>query len=245
VSHSSSSWLQQIPRWVWWSFFPGLGGLGITYAGIKASSNNWLGLGLGLTGIALIGITSMMGIISLPLDSFITISVYLIQVIAAFILRKPFLIRTYPKHLPIPNEPEIARQIAATRPKVDINACSKNDLVNTLGLPIVYANDIESLQSEGYIFTHLEELSEILDIPQSTLDRIAPFVVFSYDYRKESSFSWRRLNTLSSAELIDCGLKPNIATAIIAERENRGEFRSLIEVKKRTGIPLSLYRHLI
>ncbi|XWK85653.1 MAG: helix-hairpin-helix domain-containing protein [Phormidium sp.] len=137
----------------------------------------------------------------------------------------------------LPETAQTAALIAQVRGKVDINNCSKDDLVNLLGLPIVYANDIESLQKEGYIFTHLEELHEIAGIPENYLPRLAPLVTFSYDYKKEAHSSWKRLNVMSVQELIASGLESEVAFQIVAERQKRGEYKSAIDIKRRTNLP--------
>jgi DNA uptake protein ComE-like DNA-binding protein len=170
--------------------------------------------------------------------------VWVAQVATAFALKREYLVKTYPKDLPLPEDPKLFKAIAANRPKVDINSCSKNDLVNVLGLPIVYANDIDSLRDEGHIFTSLEELHDVLEIPNATLKKIEPLVIFSYDYRQEAGYSWKRINSMTADDLVGLGLEPNVAKAIAAERQSRGEFKSIMDIKKRTGIPFSAYRHL-
>ena len=113
-----------------------------------------------------------------------------------------------------------------------------------MGLPIVYANDLDSLRSEGHIFTSLEELHDVLGISNETLKKIAPLAVFSYDYRQESSYSWKRINSMTADELIGLGLDAKLATAIAIEREQRGDFKSIMDIIKRTGVPFSAFKHL-
>ena len=230
---SQPSWFDQTPAWVWWSCFPALGGGAIAYAGSKTGSNAWIGVGAGFVGVGII-------LSSHPL----WVLVWVAQVATAFALKREYLAKTYPKDLPLPEDPKLFAAIAANRPKVDINSCSKNDLVNVLGLPIVYANDIDSLRDEGHIFTSLEELHDVLEIPNATLKKIESLVVFSYDYRQESGYSWKRINSMTADDLVGLGLEPNVAKAIAAERQSRGEFKSIMDIKKRTGIPFSAYRHL-
>jgi len=234
---SQPSWFDQTPTWVWWSFFPVLGGGAIAYAGVKSGSNIWIGAGASFVAAAII-------LPSIPILSNLTTIVWIAQIASAFALKREYLIKTYPKSLPLPEDPKLFAAIATNRPKVDINSCSKNDLVNVLGLPIVYANDIDSLRSEGHIFTSLEELHDILEIPNATLKKIEPIVVFRYDYRQESGYSWKRINSMSTDDLIGLGLEPNVADAIAKERQLHGEFKSVMDIKKRTGIPFSAYRHL-
>ncbi|WP_201321286.1 helix-hairpin-helix domain-containing protein [Pseudanabaena sp. lw0831] len=232
---SQPSWFDQTPIWVWWSFFPALGGGAIAYAGVKSGSNIWIGVGAGFVAAA---------IILSPISDTATVAIWIAQIATAFALKREYLTKTYPKDLPLPEDHKLFQAIAANRPKIEINSCSKNDLVNVLGLPIVYANDIDSLRAEGHIFTSLEELHDILEIPNATLQKIEPMVTFSYDYRQESGYSWKRINSMTADELIAIGMEPKVAIAIAEERKQRGEFKSIMDIKKRTGIPFSAYRQL-
>lgn len=234
---SQPSWFDQTPSWVLWSLVPVLGGGAIAYAGVKTGSNIWIVIGAGFVAAGIVFYSSPY------LVSFATI-VWFAQIATAFALKREYLTKTYPKHLPLPEDEKLFKAIAATRSKIDINSCSKNDLVNVLGLPIVYANDIDSLRAEGHIFTSLEELHDILEIPNATLNKIGPMVVFSYDYRQESGYSWKRVNSMSVDDLMAIGMEPNVAIAIAEERKRRGEFKSIMDIKKRTGIPFSAYRQL-
>jgi DNA uptake protein ComE-like DNA-binding protein len=229
----SDSWFQQIPLWVWLACIPIFGGGAIVYAGIRIDNKSWVAIGAGFVIV-----------VFLPIDpALITISL-IAQIVTAFAIKRKYLIKTYPNDFSLPEDPKLFKAIAANRPKVDINSCSKNDLVNVLGLPIVYANDIDSLRAEGHIFTSLEELHDVLEIPNATLNKIESLVVFSYDYRQEAGYSWKRINSMTADDLVGLGLEPNVAKAIAAERQSRGEFKSIMDIKKRTGIPFSAYKHL-
>jgi DNA uptake protein ComE-like DNA-binding protein len=226
-------WLRQTPNWVWYSFIPGFGGLAICYAGHKSNIRSWIGWGVGFTLAALALSSTNFGFI-----------VWIAQIVTAFSLKKRYLIKTAPRGLLVPATATNAEELANVRGKIDINECTKDDMVRILGLPIVYANDIESLQNEGYIFTHAEELSEIAGVPESHVRRIAPMICFSYNYQKEASFTWKRLNILSPEELIQSGLDRVVAEKIVRERQIKGEYKSVVDVKRRTGLPFDSYRHL-
>lgn len=226
--------LQETPQWVWWSLFPGFGGLAIVYAGYKSNTTNWIATGAGITLAAMVLSSTNLAF-----------PIWVCQIVTAFYLKKKYLIKTTPKGLLIPDNERDAALIARIKGKLDINSCSKDDLVNFLGLPIVYANDIESLRNEGYIFTHIEELHEIAGIPESYLPRLSPILIFSYDYKKEAHLTWKRLNILSEKELIDWGLEPPVAQIIVAERQKKGEYKSVIDIKRRTNLPFYSYRHLV
>ena len=226
-------WLRQTPSWVWYSFIPGFGGLAICYAGNKSNNRSWIGWGAGFTLAAL----------ALSSTNFASI-IWIAQIVTAFSFKKRYLIKTAPRGLLVPASATNAEELANIRGKIDINECTKDDLVRILGLPIVYANDIESLQNEGYIFTHAEELSEIAGVPESHVRRIAPMICFSYNYQKEPHFTWKRLNILSPEELIESGLDRVVAEKIVRERQIKGEYKSVVDVKRRTGLPFDSYRHL-
>ncbi|MEH2462888.1 hypothetical protein [Nostoc sp.] len=44
--------------------------------------------------------------------------------------------------------------------------------------------------------------------------------------------------------MITCRLDGAIAEQIVAERQQRGEYKSLIDIKQRTGLPFTTYRHI-
>lgn len=233
----SRQWFQQIPKWIWWSFCPYFGGLAIAYAGYKSKTPPWYWLGLAITGTSLVS--------SVFLSSGLPQILWLVQIGIAFYLKPKFLAKTYPHRLPFPHDLKMARLIAINRDQLDINTCSVDQMVYDLGLPLVYAQDIDSLRREGYRFTYLEELSDLAGLPESYLHRIEPMIIFTYDPKYEVDISWRRLNSLSYSELVQCGIEPQAAEKIIEERQKQGQYRSLVEVKRRTGLPLNAYRHLM
>lgn len=229
-----SQWFQKTPQWLYWSLFPVLGGLAIVYAGSKTKTQSWVYTGLGFVAAAFIlSNSSLSGIL------------WIAQIATAIALKKEFLAKTYPNSLTNSHESHLIKLIAKHRDQIDINNCSKHDLVHGLDLPIVYANEIEEMKREGYNFTSLEELSELIGIPEATLNRIEPLVSFGFDMNKEIHHSWRRLNVLSMDELVSLGLQINAAKIIVLERQQRGSYKSFLDFKKRSKLPLHLYRHLL
>jgi DNA uptake protein ComE-like DNA-binding protein len=69
-------------------------------------------------------------------------------------------------------------------------------------------------------------------------------ICFSYNYQKELQFTWKRLNILSPEELIASGLDRVVAEKIVRERQRKGAYKSVVEVKRRTGLPFDSYRHM-
>ncbi len=114
-----------------------------------------------------------------------------------------YLIKTAPRGTILPDNRQMAQLIADNKGKIDINKCSKDDLVHVLGLPIVYANNIESIKSEGYIFTHIEELTELADVPEKYCEVVEPLIAFTYYEKSNYLSNWQRLNQLPMSELIE------------------------------------------
>ncbi|MEL7223363.1 MAG: helix-hairpin-helix domain-containing protein [Cyanobacteria bacterium P01_D01_bin.36] len=135
--------------------------------------------------------------------------------------------------------------IAPSIQQVDLNTCSKNDLVRVLNLPIVYANDIDLIRAEGYLFTYAEELTAIAGIPEAHVRRIAPQLIFAYHAQIEENHTWRQLNVLTVGEMLARGVEGAIAQKIVEERTSNGDYRSAVDVKRRTGLPFRTYENLV
>ena len=219
---------KKVPGWVWFSAIPVIGGLSIVYAGNKINRFSWINTGIFITVLGCVLSSShLLG------------CVWLGQMAVALLLKDRFIEQ-------IDNKQKLSNATYAhpqllptTKAKIDINNCSKDDLVHGLGLPIVYANEIESALKEGYLFTHIEELIDIAGIPDSYIQRLESLIIFSYDVKKEADVSWHKCNTFSEQELVAYRLEPTVAAKIIKERKKRGFYKSFSDLRKRTGLPLS------
>ena len=236
-SYDPNAWFQQTPQWVWFCCLPFIGGFGLVSAGRKVNNFLWMLLGAGLVAASFaITFTDLAGAWTF---------IFIVQVAIAFFLKSEYLVRTFPSTAPLPRDPKLAQRVLALRPKIDINTCSKDDLVRGLGLPIVYVNDIFALRASGHIFTHLEELTEIVGVPQETVQRIGSAITFSYNPKQESYVSWRRANSFSVEELMAVGLTEQVARVIVEGRTRGGQYRSIADISQRTGLPIEAFRALI
>jgi hypothetical protein len=233
----SNAVLKQVPDWVWWSLCPVFGALTIAYAGYLTKTQKWLQIGGGMSAILLLA--------SLTSQSWLIYLAVPIQFAIAMSIKNTYLIKSAPRGAILPTDRQTAQLIANVRGRVDINKCSKDDLVHILGLPIAYSNNIELIKSEGYMFTHVEELNGLADVPEKYCEAIEPMIAFNYYEKSADPIDWQRLNILPMSELIELGLDPDSATVICNERQLHGAYRSLVEVKRRTGLPINLYKHLI
>jgi hypothetical protein len=237
IEFMSNAALKQIPDWIWWSLFPVFGGLTIAYAGYLTKTDKWLQMGGGISAIVLLA--------ALASQSWLVYLAVPIQLAIAMNIKNAYLIKSAPRGAILPTDRQTAKLIAEVRGRVDINKCSKDDLVHILGLPIVYSNNIELIKAEGYMFTHLEELTELADVPEKYCEAIEPMIAFNYYEKSADPIDWHRLNILPMSELVELGLDRDSATVICNERQLHGAYRSLVEVKRRTGLPINLYKHLI
>lgn len=221
-------------KWLWLAWIPVIGGGAIAYTGYKTKTKSWLIVGILFILINLIYTSNQL----LPF-----VLIWLAQIGTAFYIQKKSLTKNN-KYL-LSDFDESSKAIKQKEHKIDINKCSKDEMVYQLGLPIIYANNVELLRNEGYIFTDLEELSDIAGIPKSYLKQLEPLVTFRYHPELEEDLSWRRVNSYSKTELINCGLEEPVAQKIIEEREKNGSFYSVIDIKHRTGLSLNQYRKII
>lgn len=222
------------PTWVWLSFVPIIGSAALVYAGNKANTAKWMYLGAGILTISLISTSSA-----------IFYAAWMAQIFISFNLKEAFLRKTSNGLGSLGLDNLQYQAMPNSSAQLDINNCSKDELVRVLGLPIVYANDIDSLRNEGYIFTHVEELSGIAGLPESYIGKLAGKVIFTHNTNKELEFSWQRLNVMLIDELVMAGLGGTVAQKIVSERENNGEYRSVMDIKRRTSIPFHSYKIVV
>jgi len=203
------------------SFIPVFGGLAIVQESKRLGDRKFTNYGWGVFAFAIFSLIA--GNISLS---------WVIQIGLIFWLK---------------SQHEKATQSVDPQPlrKIDFNNCSKHDLVHVLNLPIVYANDIDLIRNEGHLFTHIEELIDIAGVPEEHVLRIAPQLIFSYDAQKDDDHTWRQMNFLTASEMESRGLERAIAQKIVEERTQNGDYRSAVDVKRRTKIAFRHYQTLV
>jgi DNA uptake protein ComE-like DNA-binding protein len=234
----SSSVLKKIPDWIWLSLIPIFGAAAIAYAGYTTKTSRWQQIGAGITAACLLA--AVCG------QSWLVWLAVPIQFALAMNIKNAYLIKSAPRGKILPTDRETAKLIAEIKGKVDINKCSKDELVYRLGLPIVYANNIEAIINAGIMFLHIEDLNKLAEVPEQLCETIEPMVVFNYyESGAVDANDWQRLNILPMSELVELGLDRQSAETICNERQLHGNYRSLVEVKRRTGVPISSYKHLL
>jgi len=231
------TWFQKTPTWIGITGIPFVGGGGIAYAGYVVKNNTWIGIG-----ISFIVLSAIASILPSSLKTTLFWAGYIAQILTGLMFKQEFLAYTYPRRLTLPEDDKLFKAVAKARPKIEINTCSKNELVNRLGISIVYANTLMNLREEGYGFTHAQELTKMVGMPLELVQKISPFITFSY--YQEQEYPWKRINHLTTQNLIDLGIEIAVAKAIIRERKLNGEYKSIVDIKKRISIPFNSYKQL-
>lgn len=226
------------PSWVWWAWVPVLGSAAIVFAGYRTRLKSWTVTGFVALWASFLSVT----VIYLPTLAGL---VWLGQIVFAWLYRRDYILRTAPKGTYKPRDSQTAAKLATIYGPSDINNISKDEMVSFLGIPIIYANVIEELREEGVCFNDLSELKDIAGIPGEYLDHLAPILAFGVRAQQMLNYSWHRLNTSSVEELVIFGLETNVAQKIVRERTLNGSFKSVLDVKQRTGIPVNGFRAII
>jgi DNA uptake protein ComE-like DNA-binding protein len=226
------------PSWVWWAWVPVFGSAAIVFAGYQTRIKSWTAAGFvafwaSFLSIAVMYLPTVVGL------------VWLGQIAFAWLYRQEYILRTAPKGAYKPRDSQTAAKLAAIYGPSDINNISKDEMVSFLGIPIVYANVIEELREEGLCFNDLGELKDIAGIPGEYVDHLAPILTFGVRAQEILNYSWHRLNTSSVEELVIFGLETNVAQKMVRERTLNGAFKSVLDVKQRTGIPVNGFREII
>lgn len=225
IPDPAETWFERIPTWIRWTWVPIVGSLGLLQAGLVTRQRRWILISIGL---------GCLGLVAAPLSGWGSLGAWVAQIVLARVWRRPFLARTYPADWPLPRDPALVREIAPFRDPVDINRCTRHQLVHDLGLPIVYANEIESLRVQGSLMLSVDDLRNLVRLPEETIERLEPVLQFQYYSHEAEAVAWQRLNTDTQAQLVAHGWDPGVAAAIVQERR-RGPFRSPADAGQRVG----------
>ena len=216
--------------WQWLAFVPSFGGVVLVVAGAQnKDKNTWAsGLAILLASFIFAGFSAAL------------LVTWAVQAVAAVRL-----IQGGDRQQLAPQKKYSVSAALPPGTQFNINTCSKDEMVRGLGMPIVYANEIEEVRSEGMRFMDMGDLENLTSIPNDYLRKLRPHLIFEFDYHQESGSSWRRLNHLSQAELVALGIDEVAAAAIVEARAVKGEYTSLVDVKRKTGIPINRYRNVL
>lgn len=122
--------------------------------------------------------------------------------------------------------------------KIDVNRAGVDDWLRLPGISIHQARSLVELAGMGVQFLCLEDLAAALSVSVERLQPLQPVLHFSY-YDPESHVLPLRVNpnTASVEQLQQVPiLKASLATALVENRLQDGEYRNLADLQRRLGL---------
>lgn len=130
---------------------------------------------------------------------------------------------------------------------IDANRASIDDWLRLPGLSIRQATLLTQLSASGVVFYGLEDLAAALGVTVAQLEPWTPVLRF-YFYDPEAASFQRTLDanhaTVDELERLP-GVDRALAERMIRDRQERGAFRSLIDLKRRLNLSGELLGELM
>jgi len=131
--------------------------------------------------------------------------------------------------------------------KIDVNRAGVDDWLRLPGISIHQARSLVELAGMGVQFLCLEDLAAALSVSVERLQPLQPILYFSY-YDPESHVIPLRVNpNLASVEQLQQIplLNPSLATALVENRLQEGEYRNLADLQRRLNLSSQMVSQLM
>jgi DNA uptake protein ComE-like DNA-binding protein len=120
--------------------------------------------------------------------------------------------------------------------QIDVNQASIDDWLRLPGISIHQARQLVALSQAGVAFYSISDLSAALNIPSSRLQWLAPVLSFQY-YDRSLALPSVKINQATVDELAQIPqISPELATEIVSQREQHGQFTDLLNFQQRMGL---------
>jgi DNA uptake protein ComE-like DNA-binding protein len=120
--------------------------------------------------------------------------------------------------------------------QIDVNQASVDDWLRLPGISIHQARQLVTLSEAGVAFYSISDLAAALNIPLQRLQWLAPVLSFQY-YDPTLALPSVQINRSTVAELVQIPqISPELATEIISQREQGGNFTDLVNFQQRLGL---------
>ncbi len=120
--------------------------------------------------------------------------------------------------------------------QIDVNQAGVDDWLRLPGLSIHQARQLVTLSEAGVAFYSISDLAAALNIPLQRLQWLAPVLSFQY-YDTALALPSVQINRSTVAELVQIPqISPELATEIISQREQGGNFTDLVNFQQRLGL---------
>ncbi|MGL5033623.1 MAG: helix-hairpin-helix domain-containing protein [Microcystaceae cyanobacterium] len=131
--------------------------------------------------------------------------------------------------------------------KIEVNQASVDEWLRLPGISIHQAKNLVELNGMGMQFLSVSDLAAALSIPVQRLQPLAIILSFAF-YDQESLLNPQKIaiNFASSAQLANIPfLQPELVEQILLEKENRGNYRSLVDFQRRLSLNSELVSQLM
>ncbi len=119
---------------------------------------------------------------------------------------------------------------------IDVNQAGVDDWLRLPGISIHQARQLVALSQAGVPFYSISDLAAALSVPISRLQWLAPVLSFQY-YDESEGLPSVKLDRATVSDLLNIPqIEPELASAIITERDRNGNFKSLADFQHRMGL---------
>jgi DNA uptake protein ComE-like DNA-binding protein len=120
--------------------------------------------------------------------------------------------------------------------QIDVNQAGVDDWLRLPGISIHQARQLVALSQAGVAFYSIADLAAALNIPIPRLQWLAPVLSFQY-YDRSLALTSIKLDRATVNELAQIPqISLELATEIINEREQGGNFTDLVNLQQRLGL---------
>ncbi len=119
---------------------------------------------------------------------------------------------------------------------IDVNQANVDDWLRLPGISIHQARQLVTLSQSGVAFHSISDLAAALSMPIQRLQWLAPVLSFQY-YEPTLALPSVKLDRATVDELLQIPqISPELATEIISQREQGGNFKDLVDFQQRLGL---------
>jgi DNA uptake protein ComE-like DNA-binding protein len=129
--------------------------------------------------------------------------------------------------------------------QIDVNQAGVDDWLRLPGISIHQARQLVTLSQAGVAFYSISDLAAALNTPVARLQWLAPVLSFQY-YDTALALPSVQINRSTVAELVEIPqISPALATEIVSQREQDGNFTDLVNFQQRLGLSGELIGELM
>lgn len=143
-----------------------------------------------------------------------------------------------------PKEVAIAAELGI---KIDVNQATIDDWLRLPGFSIHQARSLVELVKMGVQFVCLEDIAAAIGVSLQQIKAYEPILVFAY-YDRLSPLSPEKINPNLASELEIAaipGIERDLAQNWVANRQQHGKYRNLIDLKSRLNLNSDLTSQLM